>query len=566
MRYEDWDILLFPKDCKVPLKEFKVACHVVHDPESRQLSSPFGLPTLCCFVPSLPHGSPFQVSIHSWTAPVVSQFAQSYSQYPENVRFEARLFIDGRLMASTILGKKSAWPHIIAQAWGCSATAELEPLKFPSFREELLRQDWWVPADDLGRIKVVLSEGFPRDSATTPFERIKNIVAFSFQHAPPEILEQSAIAWPNPSMWSGASYAAQMEVPTLQCNDSESHAHSPRRQSNTNGQPVNYTGHWSNPKMLIGSRRATHPNCSTVAYPGFGNSDWYGSAAYQDYWTAMGLGMAGNLMRNGITPRHDRMTNSDISMPDYVPLGSSGQFTDEPLAGGLAQDGDKQTMNLKVPTNTPTAVDMTSHDREGRKTWRWELTMCKGLKQNHDLGVGFPMITHKTSLPSDFADSLTNSLLNQPMPMHFQQQASCHLPAADVKSRKENRGQVLHAMPPPTATGYPVSNNYYEHQEMRRVSQQMIVPSGSSLPVGTVDAGKPGLDVTNQNGAARKCTTEGGDETRTTRVVSDKGMKRSRNFTPASSRVIDEEDEPRRASPKIRLTPFVEDEVTSSVT
>lgn len=31
MRYEDWDILLFPRDGKVPLKEFKVACHVVHD-------------------------------------------------------------------------------------------------------------------------------------------------------------------------------------------------------------------------------------------------------------------------------------------------------------------------------------------------------------------------------------------------------------------------------------------------------------------------------------------------------------------------------------------------------
>jgi hypothetical protein len=31
MRYEDWDVLLFPLDCKVPLKEFKAACHVVHD-------------------------------------------------------------------------------------------------------------------------------------------------------------------------------------------------------------------------------------------------------------------------------------------------------------------------------------------------------------------------------------------------------------------------------------------------------------------------------------------------------------------------------------------------------
>lgn len=31
MRYDDWDILLFPRDCKIPVKEFKVACHVVQD-------------------------------------------------------------------------------------------------------------------------------------------------------------------------------------------------------------------------------------------------------------------------------------------------------------------------------------------------------------------------------------------------------------------------------------------------------------------------------------------------------------------------------------------------------
>jgi hypothetical protein len=33
MRYENWDILLFPVagETKVPMKEFKVACHVVHD-------------------------------------------------------------------------------------------------------------------------------------------------------------------------------------------------------------------------------------------------------------------------------------------------------------------------------------------------------------------------------------------------------------------------------------------------------------------------------------------------------------------------------------------------------
>jgi len=84
----------------------------------------------------------------------------------------------------------------------------------------------------------------------------------------------------------------------------------------------------------------------------------------------MGLGMAGNFMRNGIAPRQDRLTSSDISMPDYVPLVSNGQFTDEALAGSLAQEGEKQAANLKVPTNTPTAADMTSHDREGKETRR----------------------------------------------------------------------------------------------------------------------------------------------------------------------------------------------------
>lgn len=483
----------------------------------------------------------------------MSQAAQAYSQFPESMKFEARLLIDGRLVASTTLGTKSAWPHIIAQAWAFSATTELEPLKFPGFREELLQQDWWVPADDLGRIKVVLSEGFPRDSVTTPFERIKNIVAFSFQHAPQDILESSAIAWPNASMWRRAPYTAQMEVPTLQGDDSESHAHSPRRQPSASGQPMNHFGNFANATTIIGNRRATHPNCGTVTYPGFRNPDLFTSAPYFDYWNNMGLGMAGNLMRNGITSRIDRISSSDTSMPDYIPVGQGSQYLDEQITGNLPHDGEKQTANLKVPTNTPTAADMGGCEKEA---------------------VGYPIITHNTSLP-DFADMLTNSLLNQPIPIHLQRTAS-RVPCADVKSRKENRVQT-HAVPavPASATGNPAAVNYHEHQEMRRVSQQMIIPSGSSLPIGNVDAQKEDLDrcdgtaqcsasmMSNKSNVIKMCSnTEGGNET--TRMMSDKGMKRSRNFTPASSRVKDDEDEPRRASPRIRLTPLVEDDLTST--
>jgi len=31
MRYQDWDVLLFPEGSKVPIQEFKTQCHVTRD-------------------------------------------------------------------------------------------------------------------------------------------------------------------------------------------------------------------------------------------------------------------------------------------------------------------------------------------------------------------------------------------------------------------------------------------------------------------------------------------------------------------------------------------------------
>lgn len=78
-------------------------------------------------------------------------------------------------------------------------------LVFPEFHHELLNQQYWSAADDLSRIKVVISEGFPRASDTLSFERVKPVVAFSFQHTPLEVLERSSIAWPNVSMWRSST-------------------------------------------------------------------------------------------------------------------------------------------------------------------------------------------------------------------------------------------------------------------------------------------------------------------------------------------------------------------------
>jgi hypothetical protein len=110
MRYEDWDILIFPRDLAIPMKEFKVACHVVHDtggssfpstmpPEFAHTHGSFGLPTMTGFIPSLATGTPFNISVHSWKFPEISQFTKAYSKHPELVKFEARVLIDGKFVA-----------------------------------------------------------------------------------------------------------------------------------------------------------------------------------------------------------------------------------------------------------------------------------------------------------------------------------------------------------------------------------------------------------------------------------------------------------------------------------
>lgn len=101
MRYDDWDVILFPtgRDSKIPFKEFKVACNVVPDLELSHIHGPVGIPVMTCFVPSLVASTAFQVSIHSWRRPDISQFTRTYSKHAELVKFEARVMLDGRVVA-----------------------------------------------------------------------------------------------------------------------------------------------------------------------------------------------------------------------------------------------------------------------------------------------------------------------------------------------------------------------------------------------------------------------------------------------------------------------------------
>ncbi|CAL3962013.1 unnamed protein product [Diplocarpon coronariae] len=238
MRYQNWDVLLFPDQFKVPLQEFKTSCQVIQDPESHNLqSNPLLLPTVTSFVPGIGAGAAFRVSIHCWQNPEVSRYIQTLKKPTDTVMFEARLFIDGRLAGSKWFNQHGPWPTIIELSLDLDKHGEFEKLKWPTFHKELLSQSYWNPGDDLGRIKIIISEGFSRELLTYPFERIKNIVSFSFQHAPLEVLEASSIAWPNASMWRQVSLLGPYvphQVSPRQGSDIEAHSHSPRH-----GQPSN---------------------------------------------------------------------------------------------------------------------------------------------------------------------------------------------------------------------------------------------------------------------------------------------------------------------------------------
>ncbi|KAI2891153.1 hypothetical protein CBS11852_6156 [Aspergillus niger] len=247
MRYEDWDVILFPESSKVPIQEFKTQCFVTKDRDSPYLHSPGlvspatcplpqsnegQLPVLTTFVPSLRHNTPFRVSVHSWQKPTPSRLMESLLQPDYAVLFEVRVFIDGLCVSGSVFHQRSGWPHVIDLSSYVDKTGNQDSLRFPPFHQEILEQRHWDAAELYGRIRVVIAEGFCRPHRYPPFERVKEIIAFAFQHAPLQVLEHSNIAWPNPSMWTREprlfKYNSGIDPAILTAEDS--HAHSPSKQ------------------------------------------------------------------------------------------------------------------------------------------------------------------------------------------------------------------------------------------------------------------------------------------------------------------------------------------------
>ncbi|KAF2032943.1 hypothetical protein EK21DRAFT_59648 [Setomelanomma holmii] len=200
MRYNNWDVILFPRDSHVPTQEFKTACYNSSDSNVRQS------PTLTCYIGSLPPSTPFRISIHSWaTAAKPSALIESRLRASQKIMYLVQVIVDGASVFRGLLDIASTWPQEIAQEKR-TLTATEEPtshrkayLKFPRFLPQTLMQADWDCWDPNGRINIKLSEQIVSkngNSAVSDMAFTSDIICFSFQHAPREILEQAGISWP----------------------------------------------------------------------------------------------------------------------------------------------------------------------------------------------------------------------------------------------------------------------------------------------------------------------------------------------------------------------------------
>ncbi|KAK5121153.1 hypothetical protein LTR85_005637 [Meristemomyces frigidus] len=207
MRFQDWDVLLFPSGSQVPIREFRTACFAQQDGLTTT-------PLLTCFVPSLETNAPFQISMHSWTKPISILGPNAGYAPGTDYVWRIKIAIDGLVAVNETFPETITWPRQLGEPLPddsspikadcldtASALGPTEKLAFPKFHRSMLSQSHWNACEEKGRIKVQLSAGYMLQQDGKPqFIKLVDHAMFSFQPAPLDILERSGIAWPNPNL------------------------------------------------------------------------------------------------------------------------------------------------------------------------------------------------------------------------------------------------------------------------------------------------------------------------------------------------------------------------------
>ncbi|KAF7177147.1 hypothetical protein CNMCM7691_004881 [Aspergillus felis] len=410
MRYENWDVLLFPESSKVPIQEFRTQCFVTQEEvetpyiNSAAIVNPGSyfmprasvvqLPVLTTFIPSLPQNTPFRVSVHSWDKPRPTLLMESLMQPDDALLFEIRIFIDG--LCVSIRSAKSQ----------------------PSV------------------------------------ERVKDVIAFSFQHAPLQVLECSNIAWPNSGMWSRGQRVFKYNAGSIMSGakqEEDLHAHSPTRHENRS--------------VVANSNRVSNPAAYTAwpyrNYPPPPPPQWQNSNR-ETTWTYQPTQeplvadpfIDPHILDPAARYRGARPSWEDVCMPDYISSSSSSRAISSMT--GISYEHSKQpsivapideetysqlfegvsppkplACNSQAPKNTPSGLPPVAPKLSAAAVER--SSSCVKTARR-------PSILKELSQPGSRSVSGSSVKSNLPAEGLLEATATCKLhvsPTTQIRSRKE---------------------------------------------------------------------------------------------------------------------------------
>ncbi|KAJ5128399.1 hypothetical protein N7526_006565 [Penicillium atrosanguineum] len=306
--------------------------------------------------------SPYRFSIHSWEKPRPSRLIEGMMQPDDLLMYEARVFVDQQCVAAGFFSQRTQWPYVIDLSSHIDREGNQDALRFPSFHREILDQRHWDAGDSNGRIRLVIAEGFSRPHRSPPFERFKDVIMFSFQHAPLHILEYSTIAWPNPSMWA-PSRPAFKYTGTCEPKAADDHSHSPSKSGprlaamSLPSVPQSYNP-WAQ------TRPFPLPQTWSDQDPRYANVNHRFSEPFAEPTSLF------NERERGWSQRGARSSREDIPMPDYSSSSASSRVISSDTGNSYEQvhmDDDQYNMliqaltptkagGVRAPSNTPSAT------------------------------------------------------------------------------------------------------------------------------------------------------------------------------------------------------------------
>lgn len=337
----------------------------------------------------------------------------------------------------------------------------------------------------MGRIRIVLAEGFSRPNRSPPFERVKDAIVFSFQHAPQrmyttggwhwacdefgnvlmlltDILEFSHIAWPNPHMWTHVTPQPVYKVGQHSFADAkepeDAHAHSPRKPDMR--VPMSSIASMASTSQSSGSQAPimySNPWASGRAFP-VPPYQWYTTPAQTQAREPRWAGYQDRYQESIIEPNMDpfvsdapwrhrgaRSSREDVPMPDYSSSSSraisstTGMSYEHSKHSSMSAPMDDEHYHLliealtptkppvgtRAPSNTPSTMAILP---AAKTTPATQVRKASGHNQGSTLGL------RERSQPSsrDVSGSVISPAEKIPSPPKIG--AS---PSANVKSRKE---------------------------------------------------------------------------------------------------------------------------------